>query len=77
MFFLKISCLLQALVERKLEMTAWQDLASIYTELGSWPDAEICVGKAKSIEFHSPGSWHTTGWNQVSFCSPLCINRKC
>ncbi|XP_041017109.1 protein NPGR1 [Juglans microcarpa x Juglans regia] len=50
-----------ALVERKLEMTAWQDLASIYTELGSWPDAEICVGKAKSIEFHSPGSWHTTG----------------
>ncbi|XP_050265568.1 protein NPGR1 [Quercus robur] len=49
------------LAERKLEMTAWQDLASIYTKLGSWPDAEICVDKAKSIEFYSPRSWHTTG----------------
>jgi hypothetical protein len=61
MFFLKISCLLQALGERKLEMTAWQDLASIYTELGSWLDAELCLGKAKSIEFYSCRSWHTTG----------------
>ncbi|XP_059461622.1 protein NPGR1 [Corylus avellana] len=50
-----------ALGERKLEMTAWQDLASIYTELGSWLDAELCVGKAKSIEFYSCRSWHTTG----------------
>ncbi|KAK4559849.1 hypothetical protein RGQ29_008863 [Quercus rubra] len=49
------------LAERKLEMTAWQDLASIYTKLGSWPDAEICVEKAKSIEFYSPRCWHTTG----------------
>jgi hypothetical protein len=60
MFFLK-NFLLQALAERKLEMTAWQDLASIYTKLGSWPDAEICMDKAKSIEFYSPRSWHTTG----------------
>lgn len=51
----------KALAERKLEMTAWQDLASIYTKLGSWPDAEICMDKAKSIEFYSPRSWHTTG----------------
>nr|XP_023923701.1 protein NPGR1 [Quercus suber]XP_023923702.1 protein NPGR1 [Quercus suber]POE96603.1 protein npgr1 [Quercus suber] len=49
------------LAERKLEMTAWQDLASIYTKLGSWLDAEICVDKAKSIEFYSPRCWHTTG----------------
>ncbi|KAM3736340.1 hypothetical protein ACB098_10G155500 [Castanea mollissima] len=49
------------LAERKLETTAWQDLASVYTKLGSWPDAEICVDKAKSIEFYSPRCWHTTG----------------
>ncbi|XWS25510.1 hypothetical protein CRYUN_Cryun27aG0074400 [Craigia yunnanensis] len=47
--------------ERNMEMTAWQDLATIYTKFGSWSDAEICVNKAKSIEFYSPKSWHTTG----------------
>ncbi|XVF39803.1 hypothetical protein PTKIN_Ptkin01aG0061700 [Pterospermum kingtungense] len=48
-------------VERNMEMAAWQDLAAIYTKFGSWPDAEICVNKAKSIEFYSPKSWHATG----------------
>ncbi|XVF64190.1 hypothetical protein PTKIN_Ptkin09bG0148100 [Pterospermum kingtungense] len=49
------------LVERNIEMAAWQDLATIYTKFGSWLDAEICVNKAKSIELYSPKSWHTTG----------------
>ncbi|KAF4368658.1 hypothetical protein CsatB_007425 [Cannabis sativa] len=51
----------EVLAERKLESEAWQDLAAIYTNLGLWPDAKICVDKAKLIEFYSPSSWHTTG----------------
>ncbi|KAK6245918.1 hypothetical protein SCA6_009008 [Theobroma cacao] len=47
--------------EKNMEMAAWQDLATIYTKFGSWADAEICLNKAKSIEFYSPKSWHTTG----------------
>ncbi|KAK8552034.1 hypothetical protein V6N12_040650 [Hibiscus sabdariffa] len=47
--------------ERDMEIAAWQDLATIYTKFGSWPDAEICLDKAESIEFYSPKSWHTTG----------------
>ncbi|XVF36424.1 hypothetical protein REPUB_Repub19eG0057400 [Reevesia pubescens] len=52
---------LEIIAERKMEMAAWQDLATIYTKFGSWHDSEICVNKAKSIEFYSPKSWHTTG----------------
>ncbi|KAK3231226.1 hypothetical protein Dsin_003107 [Dipteronia sinensis] len=51
----------EALTEKKLDIGAWQDLATIYMKLGSWGDAEICAEKAKSIEFYSPSSWHTTG----------------
>lgn len=47
-------------------MEAWQDLTAIYTRLGLWPDADICVEKAKLIEFYSPGTWHATGRN--NFC---------
>ncbi|XP_021283986.1 protein NPGR1 [Herrania umbratica] len=47
--------------EKNMEMAAWKDLATIYTKFGSWADAEICLNKAKSIEFYSPKSWHTTG----------------
>lgn len=49
------------IAERNMEMAAWQDLATVYTKFGSWPDAEICLNKAKSIDFYSPKSWHTTG----------------
>ncbi|KAJ6971540.1 protein NPGR1-like [Populus alba x Populus x berolinensis] len=51
----------QVLAERNLELAAWQDLADIYTKIGSWSDAKICVDKAKLMEFHSPRSWHVTG----------------
>ncbi|KAJ7958260.1 Tetratricopeptide repeat protein 7A [Quillaja saponaria] len=51
----------EASIENNLEMAAWQDLATVYAKLGSLPDAETCVTKAKSIEFFSPRSWHTTG----------------
>lgn len=54
-------------------MTAWQDLASIYTGLGSWHDAEICADKAKSIDLLTPGCWHATGWNKFSLWGPLRI----
>lgn len=48
-------------MESNLEKEAWRDLATIYTKLGLWTDAEICVNKAKLIEFYSAHSWHTTG----------------
>ncbi|KAJ6344813.1 hypothetical protein OIU76_006360 [Salix suchowensis] len=51
----------EVLAERNLELAAWQDLAHIYTKIGSWSDAKICVDKAKFMEFHSPRSWHVTG----------------
>ncbi|KAK2660132.1 hypothetical protein Ddye_006665 [Dipteronia dyeriana] len=51
----------EALTEKKLDIGAWQDLATIYMKLGSWGDAEICAEKSKSIDFYSPRSWHTTG----------------
>ncbi|KAM1464213.1 hypothetical protein ACFXTO_043899 [Malus domestica] len=47
--------------ERNLEKEAWRDLAPVYTKLGLWTDAEICVNKAKLIDFYSAHSWHTTG----------------
>lgn len=52
---------------RRLEIEAWNDLAKIYTKLESWPDAEICLGKAKCIEFYSSRTWHQTGSNAVPF----------
>ncbi|KAI4337055.1 hypothetical protein L6164_015512 [Bauhinia variegata] len=51
----------EALIERNLEMEAWQDLATIYADLGSWLDAKTCVDKAQLIESFSPRSWHVTG----------------
>ena len=52
---------MQALTEKKLEMEAWQDLASVYAGVGSLLDAKACVDKAQLIEFFSPRSWHITG----------------
>ncbi|XP_061372033.1 protein NPGR1-like isoform X2 [Gastrolobium bilobum] len=45
----------------ELEMEAWQDLASIYADVGSLLDAKACVNKAQLIDFFSPRSWHITG----------------
>ncbi|KAL6013041.1 hypothetical protein ACLOJK_003531 [Asimina triloba] len=42
----------------KLEMESWEDLAKIYMELRSWPDAKVCLNKAKAIQFYSPNTWH-------------------
>nr|GLL18292.1 tetratricopeptide repeat protein 7A [Ipomoea trifida] len=49
------------LSDRKLEVEAWLDLARIYIDQDSWPDAQVCIDKAKSIDIYSPQSWHTTG----------------
>jgi len=46
-------------------MGAWQDLATIYTDIGSLVDAKTCVDKARLIEFFSPRSWHITGKEPV------------
>jgi hypothetical protein len=42
-------------------MEAWQDMATIYTDLNSFLDAKACVDKAQLLEFFSPRSWHITG----------------
>lgn len=47
--------------DKSLETEAWQDLASVYAKLGSFPDAELCLNKAKSLEFFSPRGWHAAG----------------
>ncbi|KAL4181523.1 hypothetical protein AMTRI_Chr12g237760 [Amborella trichopoda] len=46
---------------KNFEMKAWHDLAGIYTRLGMFSDACVCVDKAKSISFYSPMNWHATG----------------
>ncbi|KAL9330645.1 hypothetical protein ACSQ67_000255 [Phaseolus vulgaris] len=51
----------EALTQQKLEMEAWQDLATIYVDLCSFLDAKVCVDKAQLIDFFSPRSWHVTG----------------
>ncbi|WJX09532.1 hypothetical protein P8452_00353 [Trifolium repens] len=51
----------EALTARKLEIEAWQDLATIYTDLNSFLNAKACVDKAQLLEFFSPRSWHVTG----------------
>lgn len=56
----------QGLLERRLETEAWLDLAKIYSDLDSWRDAEICIGKAKSFDFYFPRGWHTTGTNAAT-----------
>ncbi|KAG9440528.1 hypothetical protein H6P81_020693 [Aristolochia fimbriata] len=51
----------EAFAYRKIEMESWQDLGTIYTKLGSFIDAQVCLDKAKNIKFYSPRSWHLTG----------------
>ncbi|MED6132258.1 hypothetical protein PIB30_017331 [Stylosanthes scabra] len=51
----------EAIKEKNLEREAWQDLATIYADVGSFLDAKACIDKAQLIEFFSPRSWHVTG----------------
>ncbi|KAL4301610.1 hypothetical protein AHAS_Ahas17G0318100 [Arachis hypogaea] len=51
----------EAIKEKNLETEAWQDLATIYADIGSLIDAKSCIDKAQLIEFFSPRSWHITG----------------
>ncbi|KAI5073123.1 hypothetical protein GOP47_0011136 [Adiantum capillus-veneris] len=47
--------------EKVSEVEVWQDLAGIYTTIAAWHDAEVCLGKAKSLKLHSAATWHATG----------------
>ncbi|PKA49817.1 putative UDP-N-acetylglucosamine--peptide N-acetylglucosaminyltransferase SEC [Apostasia shenzhenica] len=47
--------------EQQLEMETWLELALIYSRLGLWNDSDICLNKAKSIQYFSPKAWHGTG----------------
>ncbi|XAR58660.1 hypothetical protein NMG60_11014142 [Bertholletia excelsa] len=46
---------------RTLELETWYDLASVYTSLSQWRDAEICLYKSRAISHYSPSRWHVTG----------------
>lgn len=48
-------------VDRKLEMGAWYELASVYTSMSHWRDAEVCISKLKAISPYSASGWHATG----------------
>ncbi|XP_020575064.1 protein NPGR2 [Phalaenopsis equestris] len=48
-------------VDRKLEMGAWYDLATVYTSMSNWRDAEVCISKLKAISPYSALGWHATG----------------
>lgn len=47
--------------QRRLEVEAWLDLAGLYTDLESWRDADICINRAKAIQYFCPWNWHATG----------------
>lgn len=65
----------QVMADANLEVEAWQDLANIYTKHESWPNAEICANKSKSIKFYSPKSWHSTGmlFEAQSLCKEALV----
>ncbi|CAK7349315.1 unnamed protein product [Dovyalis caffra] len=44
-----------------LELEVWHDLASVYTRLSQWRDAETCLSKSKAISSYSASRFHTTG----------------
>ncbi|XP_073063555.1 protein NPGR2 [Primulina eburnea] len=46
---------------KNLEMETWHDLASIYTSLSQWHDAEICLSKSKAISTFCASRLHTSG----------------
>ncbi|KAG0601571.1 hypothetical protein M758_11G122500 [Ceratodon purpureus] len=43
------------------EVEVWQDLASVYTELKQWKDAETCLEKAAALKPFSAITWCATG----------------
>ncbi|KAI4318082.1 hypothetical protein L6164_025890 [Bauhinia variegata] len=47
--------------DRSLEMEIWHDLASIYTTLSQWRDAEVCLSKSQAIHPYSASRFHSTG----------------
>ena len=44
-----------------LETDTWLDLATIYRELGSWSDSEICLEKARAQSSFSARCWDEGG----------------
>jgi hypothetical protein len=43
------------------EVEVWHDLASVYTELKQWRDAETCLEKAQALKTFSTVTWCATG----------------
>ncbi|KAL3514374.1 hypothetical protein ACH5RR_027091 [Cinchona calisaya] len=51
----------EVLSAKKFEGEAWLDLARIYSDLESLPDADICIEKAKATKIFNSRGWHTKG----------------
>lgn len=50
------------------EVEVWQGLATVYTSLKQWSDAEICLEKAQALRAYSADTWHAAGASLVSIC---------
>ncbi|XP_031486591.1 protein NPG1 [Nymphaea colorata] len=47
--------------ERVNEFEVWQGLATLYSNLSHWKDAEICLEKARSLNYYSATTFHVEG----------------
>ncbi|KAL1548997.1 Protein npg1 [Salvia divinorum] len=43
------------------EFEVWHGLAKLYSTLSHWKDAEVCLGKARTLKEYSPETLHTEG----------------
>lgn len=43
------------------EYEVWHGLANLYSSLSRWPDAEICLAKARALVEYSPDTLHIEG----------------
>lgn len=48
------------------EYEVWHGLAKLYSILSHWKDAEVCLGKARTLKEFSAETLHTEG-NNSSF----------
>ena len=67
---------LQVISIRKLEGEAWLDLARIYLDLETWPDADICISKTKATNIFNSRGWHTKGLKGNFHALPILSDRN-
>nr|GMC48037.1 protein NPG1 [Ipomoea batatas] len=58
---LRSAPLLQVEDAKVNEYEVWHGLANLYSSLSRWPDAEICLAKARALVEYSPDTLHIEG----------------